>query len=207
MHNSNHLMTYKATVRFSYTTDSQDPPSKYFPESVDRKTITIEAPAEDLNIHQYYELFKNFLAASGFCQYSILDGACQVAFNDSNDEAQMKKVADEYDLFLAEDYHKKLIEYDADQDEELKKLEAEIRELKEKLGEVLPEQYEQPSVTKYVLETAYKVCKDCGKKYGEYSVGCSSVWEGECDVCGETKGVTEARDYGYLEKGIKELSK
>jgi len=207
MHNSNHLMTYKATVRFSYTTDSQDPPSKYFPESVDRKTITIEAPAEDLNIHQYYELFKNFLAASGFCQYSILDGACQVAFNDSNDEAQMKKVADEYDLFLAEDYHKKLIEYDADQDEELKKLEVEIRELKEKLGEVLPEQYEQPSVTKYVLETAYKVCKDCGKKYGEYSVGCSSVWEGECDVCGETKGVTEARDYGYLEKGIKELSK
>jgi len=200
-------MTYKATVRFSYTTDSQDPPSKYFPESVDRKTITIEAPAEDLNIHQYYELFKNFLAASGFCEYSIMDGACRVAFNDSNSEAQMKKVADEYDLFLAEDYHKKLIEYDADQDEELKKLEVEIRELKEKLGEVLPEQYEQPSVTKYVLETAYKVCKDCGKKYGEYSVGCSSVWEGECDVCGETKGVTEKRDYGYLEKGIKELSK
>jgi len=132
---------YNATVRFSYTTDSQDSPSKYFPESVDRKTITIEAPAEDLNIHQYYELFKNFLAASGFCEYSILDGACRVAFNDSNSEAQMKKVADEYELILAEDYHKKLIEYDADQDEELKKLEAEIRELKEKLGEVLPEQY------------------------------------------------------------------
>ena len=200
-------MTYKATVKFSYTTDSQETSSKYFPESVDRKTITIEAPAEDLNIHQYYELFKSFLAASGFCEYSILDGACRVAFNDSNSEAQMKKVADEYDLFLAEDYHKKLIEYDADQDEELKKLEAEIRELKEKLGEVFPEQYEQPSVTKQVLETAYQVCKDCGKKYGEYSVGCSSVWEGECDVCGETKGVTEKRDYGYLEKGIKELSK
>ena len=197
-------MTYTATVRFSYTTDSQDPPSKYFPESVDRKTITIEAPAEDLNVHQYYELFKSFLAASGFCEYSIMDGACRVAFNDSNSEAQMKKVADEYDLFLAEDYHKKLIEYDADQDEELKKLEAEIKELKEKLARVLPEQY---GVTQEVLEKAYQVCKDCGKKYGEYSVGCSSVWEGECDVCGETKGVTEKRDYGYLEKGIKELSK
>ena len=134
-------MTYKATIKFSYTTDSQDSPSKYFPESVDRKTITIEAPAEDLNIHQYYELFKNFLAASGFCEYSIMDGACRVAFNDSNSEAQMKKVADEYDLFLAEDYHKKLIEYDADQDEEIKKLEAEIKELKAKLAEVLPELY------------------------------------------------------------------
>jgi hypothetical protein len=55
----------------------------------------------------------------------------------------MKKVADEYDLFLAEDYHKKLVEYDTQQDEEIKKLEAEIKELKAKLARVLPEQYEK----------------------------------------------------------------
>jgi len=116
----------------------------------------------------------------------------------------MKKVADEYELILAEDYHKKLIEYDAQQDRDIAGLEAEIKELKEKLARVLPEQY---GVTQEVLEKAYQVCKDCGTKYGEYSVGCSSSWEGECDVCGETKGVTEKRDYGYLEKGIKELSK
>jgi hypothetical protein len=134
-------MTYNATVKFSYTSDSQDAPSKYFPEGVDRKTITIEAPAEDLNVYQYYELFKSFLAASGFCEYSIMDGACRVAFNDSNSEAQMKKVADEYDLFLAEDYNKKLVEYDAQQDRDIAGLEAEIRELKAKLGEVLPELY------------------------------------------------------------------
>jgi hypothetical protein len=200
-------MTYNATVKFSYTSDSQDPPSKYFSEDVDRKTITIEAPAEDLNIHQYYELFKNFLGAAGFCEYSIMDGACRVAFNDSNSEAQMKKVADEYDLIPAEDYHKKLVEYDAQQDRDIAGLEAEIKELKEKLARVLPEQYVWYGVTKDVLEKAYTVCKDCGAKYGEYSVGCSSVWEGECDVCGETKGVTEARDYGYLEKGIAKLSK
>jgi hypothetical protein len=134
-------MTYKATVRFSYTSDNQDPPSKWFPESVDCKTITVEAPAEDLNIHQYYELFKNFLGAAGFCEYSIMDGACRVAFNDSNSQEQMKKVADEYDLIPAEDYHKKLVEYDKQQDEEIKKLEEEIRELKAKLGDILPEQY------------------------------------------------------------------
>jgi hypothetical protein len=134
-------MTYNATVKFSYTSDSQETSSKYFPESVDRKTITVEAPAEDLNIHQYYELFKSFLAAAGFCEYSIMDGACRVAFNDSNSEAQMKKVADEYDLFLAEDYHKKLVEYDAQQDRDIADLEAEIKELKEKLARVLPEQY------------------------------------------------------------------
>jgi hypothetical protein len=117
-------MTYNATVKFSYTSDSQDPPSKYFPESVDRKTITIEAPgAEELNIHQYYELFKSFLGAAGFCEYSIMDGACRIAFNDSNSQEHMKKVADEYDIFLAEDYHKKLVEYDKQQDKEIKKLE------------------------------------------------------------------------------------
>jgi hypothetical protein len=134
-------MSYKATVKFSYSSDSEEPASKYFPESINCKTITVEAPAEGLNIHQYYELFKNFLGASGFCEYSIMDGACRVAFNDSNSQEQMKKVADEYDLILAEDYHKKLVEYDTQQDEEIKKLEEEIRELKAKLGDILPEQY------------------------------------------------------------------
>jgi hypothetical protein len=55
------------------------------------------------------------------------------------------------------------------------------------------------------LENAYVVCRDCGLKYGVYSVGCSSVYEGKCDVCDETKGVTEARDYGYLMAGIHKL--
>ena len=55
------------------------------------------------------------------------------------------------------------------------------------------------------LEHAYQVCRDCGLKYGVYSVGCSSTWEGVCDVCDETKGVTEARDYGYLMTGIRKL--
>ena len=49
------------------------------------------------------------------------------------------------------------------------------------------------------------VCRDCGSKYGKYSVGCSSTWEGTCEVCGERKGVTEVRDWGYLSKGIQEL--
>jgi len=49
------------------------------------------------------------------------------------------------------------------------------------------------------------VCRDCGSKYGKYSVGCSSTWEGTCEVCGERKGVTEVRDWGYLDKGIQEL--
>lgn len=52
------------------------------------------------------------------------------------------------------------------------------------------------------LKQADVVCKDCGTKYGKYSVGCSSSWMGTCDVCGEYKSITEVRDYGYLAKGI-----
>jgi hypothetical protein len=48
-------------------------------------------------------------------------------------------------------------------------------------------------------------CRDCGMKFGVYSVGCSSTWIDECPICGETKGCTETRDYGYLTKGINEL--
>lgn len=51
------------------------------------------------------------------------------------------------------------------------------------------------------LEQAYVCCKDCGTDYGIYSVGCSSTWTGVCGVCGETKPVTETRDWGYLYKG------
>jgi hypothetical protein len=131
-----------------------------------------------------------------------MKGACSVAFNDMRSVEDMRKVAEEYDLKLVEDYR-----------DEVCKLEAEVRDLKAKLS-----RFEQPDNSQYtdeemnamnaeVLRNAEVVCHDCGDKYGFYSVGCSSTWEGECGVCGETKGVTEVRDYGYLSKGIKELSK
>jgi hypothetical protein len=55
------------------------------------------------------------------------------------------------------------------------------------------------------LESAYTVCHDCGDKYGVYSVGCSSVWNGKCGVCEQETHVTEARDYAYLITGIRKL--
>ena len=136
-------MSYNATIKLCYINDTETSHNKYFPEIVDKQTITIEAPAEDLNIHQQFELFKSFLRAMGYAEYNIIQGACQVAFNDGNDEAQMKKVADEYELILDEDYRKKLVEYDAQQDRDIAGLEAEIKELKEKLARVLPEQCEK----------------------------------------------------------------
>jgi hypothetical protein len=55
------------------------------------------------------------------------------------------------------------------------------------------------------LETAYNTCFDCGRKYGVYSVGCSSVYESKCGVCGEIKPITETRDFAYFVTGIRKL--
>jgi len=134
-------MTYNATVKLCYINDTEASHNKYFPEIVDKQTITIEAPAQDLNVWQHFELFKSFLRAIGFDEYNILDAACRTAFNDSNDEAQMKKLADEYELVLEEDHHKKIRQLEKEQKEDIATLKAEINELKAKLGEVLPEKY------------------------------------------------------------------
>jgi len=134
-------MTYNATVKLCYINDTEASHNKYFPEIVDKQTITIEAPAQDLNVWQHFELFKSFLRAIGFDEYNILDAACRTAFNDSNDEAQMKKLADEYELVLEEDHHKKIRQLEKEQKEDIATLKAEINELKEKLGEILPEKY------------------------------------------------------------------
>jgi hypothetical protein len=126
-------MTYNATVKLCYINDTDANPSKYFPELVDRQTITIEAPASDLNVHQYFELFKGFLRAVGFDDYNIMDAGCRLAFNDGNDEAKMKKLMDEYELQDRQGY-------DAD---DILAMEDEIRDLKEKLARILPEQYKE----------------------------------------------------------------
>jgi hypothetical protein len=55
------------------------------------------------------------------------------------------------------------------------------------------------------LKNAYRTCFDCGKTYGVYSVGCSSVYEAKCDVCEQIKPITEARDFGYFVTGIRKL--
>jgi len=133
---------YNATVKLCYINDTDANPSKYFPELVDRQTITIEAPACDLNVHQYFELFKGFLRAIGFDEYNIMDAGCRLAFNDSNDEAQMKKLMEEYELQDKQPYT-----YD-----NIIALEDEIRDLKEKLARVLPEQYDDEDIKAIIDE-------------------------------------------------------
>jgi hypothetical protein len=135
-------MTYDAKVTLKFdSTWSSTTGGIYDAEILPEQHITFEAPAEDLNATQLFQLFSKFMFSLGYTEKSIASGACYLAFNDMRSFEDMKKIADEYELILAEDYRKKLVEYDEQQDEEIKKLEAEIKELKAKLAEVLPELY------------------------------------------------------------------
>lgn len=97
-------MSYNASVKFQYVNDSDPSSSKIYREMLDQQTITMEAPAQDMNVWQYYEMFKGFLRAIGFQEHSILEGACSLAFNDSNDQEIMKKLMKEYELQDAQVY-------------------------------------------------------------------------------------------------------
>lgn len=55
------------------------------------------------------------------------------------------------------------------------------------------------------LKQADLCCIECGCTYGQPAAGDSSLWEGQCHVCGKTSAVTETRDYGYLVTGIRKL--
>jgi len=202
-------MTYSAKVTLKYDSTWEQTRGIYDEEILPEEHFTFEVPAEDLNAIQLFQLFEKFCYAMGHNADGIARGAAYVAFNEMRSTEAMRKTAEEYDLKLIEDYTS-----------EVCKLEAEIRDLKAKLSRL--ENPDNPNYTEEEMDAmsndvadalvsklqgAYTVCKDCGTKYGEYSVGCSSVWEGKCDVCGETKPVTEARDYGYLNKGIEELLK
>ena len=113
-------MTYSAKITLIYSSKSDLYDDDVLPE----EKITMEVPAEDLNIHQAFRFYSNFLRAIGHLDISIMRGACALAFNDLCSLDDMKKVAQEYDLLLIED-------------NEVKSLKAENLDLKAQLSRAL----------------------------------------------------------------------
>ena len=116
-------MTYSAKITLNYSSTSDLYDDDVLPE----EKITMEAPAEHLNIHQAFKFYSNFLRAIGHHYISIMRGACALAFNDLQSEEDMKKVAQEYDLILIED----------NDVTEVESLRAEILNLKAQLSRAL----------------------------------------------------------------------
>ena len=202
-------MTFNAKITLKYDSKWTYGGDEFLPE----EHCTIQFPADDINTTQIFGVFRKFLLAIGYSDVSISTGALSLAFSEIHTPAEMRKNAEEFDLIMIEDHHKKVIE-----------LENEIENLKAKLSRL-----EQPDAEQYLaeemdamsaeaqqenekellnkLKNANVVCFDCGSKYGEYHDGLSSVWEGKCNVCGEIKNITESRDFKFLNKGIKDLTK
>ena len=134
-------MTYTAKVTLKYDSTWEQTRGIYDEEMIPEEHITFEAPVEDINSIQLFQLFAKFALSMGHSEAGIAKGAAYAAFNDMRSIEDMRKTANEYDLMLDEDYTKKLAEYDAQQDRDIAKLEKEIKELKAKLAEILPEQY------------------------------------------------------------------
>ena len=212
-------MTYSAKITLKYDSTWEQTRGIYDEEMIPEEHITFECPVDDLNTVQLFQFFAKFALAMGHNEAGIAKGACYVAFNEMRSTEDMRKTADDYDLVLVEEYRKKLDEYDNQQDRDIKKLEAEVRDLKAKLSrlenpdnpqytdEEMDALCAENEVTLGTLKNADVVCKDCGSKYGTYSVGCSSTWIGTCNVCGQERPVTEVRDWNYLREGIEELQK
>ena len=116
-------MTYEATVELkfdaTYTHDynrgfaSQLGADDFLPE----EHFLITAPAADLNAKQYFKLFEKFMLCVGMDSAAIRSGAMSLVFNDYTNEADQRKVCEEYELTMDEDLRGKF--------EEWKKLEEE----------------------------------------------------------------------------------
>ena len=116
-------MTYEATVELkfdaTYTHDynrgfaSHLGADDFLPE----EHFLITAPAADLNAKQYFKLFEKFMLCVGMDSAAIRSGAMSLVFNDYTNEADQRKVCEEYELTMDEDLRGKF--------EEWKKLEEE----------------------------------------------------------------------------------
>ena len=129
-------MTYEAKITLKFDSTWEYTSGIYDNEMLPEEHITMEVPAQDLNATQLFTLFTNFARAIGHTEVSIMKGACSVAFNDMRSQEDMRKVAEEYDLKLVEDYR-----------DEVCKLEAEVRNLKAKLS-----RFKQPDNPQYTDE-------------------------------------------------------
>jgi len=47
------------------------------------------------------------------------------------------------------------------------------------------------------------LCADCGAKRGVYRLTTGDWHKGRCDLCGESKPLTECADYGYTGAAVR----
>lgn len=123
-------MTYKARLKVHFDTEWARTGGVYDDETLPEEHYTFEIPVQDINAVQLFRFFGTIARTMGHINLGIMKGACALAFNDMRSEDEMRKIADEFDLILAEDHGKKVI----DLENQVYGLEAKVRDLKAKLS-------------------------------------------------------------------------
>ena len=102
-------MTFNSKIKIQYDSTAEWG-QLYKDEMLPEEHITMEIPSEQLSTTQLLKFFRNFMLAIGYSPYSIMNGACSLAFNDLHDIEDMRKVAKENNLTLNEDLQQLLEE-------------------------------------------------------------------------------------------------
>ena len=104
-------MSYEAKLKVQFAT--KNTPSVYSSYETDflpEENYTFEVPAEELSTTQVFGFFKKVMLTMGYSEQTIASGMMSTVFNPDGDENQMRKLCDEYDLIMAEDFGKRLQE-------------------------------------------------------------------------------------------------
>lgn len=81
---------------FTYT--SQDNRIKEITDPYCDFKFQLEIDPSDMSTHQLFEIFSRVLAAMDYNEFSIMKGACHLAFNEMRDTEQMDRLIKEYEL-------------------------------------------------------------------------------------------------------------
>jgi hypothetical protein len=98
-------MTYKAILKVQFDTEwtSTGYSSGFDDMMLPEEHYTFQIPAEDLNTYQLFRFFATVARAMGHDEINIMKGGCGLAFGEERSVENMRKVAEEFELTLAED--------------------------------------------------------------------------------------------------------
>ena len=99
-------MNYNARLKVQFDTEwtpTYGGSGIYDDETLPEEHYTFEIPCEDLNAVQLFRFFGTIARSMGHDEINIMKGACALAFNDMRSQEDMRKVAEEFELTLAED--------------------------------------------------------------------------------------------------------
>jgi hypothetical protein len=120
-------MSYEATVEFKFNSTYTHDYTRGFGSTVGcddfvpEEHFLITAPAADLNAKQYFKLFEKFMLAVGMSPDNIRGGAMSLVLNEWVNDADQRKICDEYEVTRNEDLHEKFKEW-KERDEEIESI-------------------------------------------------------------------------------------